>query len=230
MRRALLLALLLAVSSPAQASGLRVLGSWTLSPDTSFDVFSSTDWRSDLDVSFSYTFLYAARLFLLDVEGGYRYTTRIEDTLYDLYSTSLDGHSMYLGLRFQARIDRPYIEWLQPYVRIDFGWLWVNARLSRASMPMTDRTSNGFIYVGGGAQVTVPTSFIRNRLHIKATERFTLGFTYELGFYQPGPLRIRLAHEASSATDAEPIPVGGFAMGSLDLMGMVHSFGFVLTF
>lgn len=219
-------------ASPAHATGLRLSGQWLMADDSSFDTFSSTDVRPGVDVSFSYSVFYLGKMFLVDVEGGYTHYTQHSDTLFDTYSTQILGHAMYLGLRVQFRHDRDYIEIIQPYARVDLGWSWTRAQIgSSGDLPaMHDWASGGYLYVGGGIQITVPTAFIRNRLRIKATDRFSIGFTYEFGYLRPQPLKMRFSQPTGAAGGPEPIPIEGLTGGSLDLAGMAHNFGFVMTF
>jgi len=220
-------------AGPAHATGLRLSGTWVMAGDASWDAFSKTDQRPGLDVSFSYSVLYLGRMFLVDVEGGYLHFTAQGDRLFDTYDTEILGHGMYLGLRVQFRHDRDWWEILQPFVRVDLGWSWTRAEIGSgaADLPdMHDWANGGFIHVGGGLQVTVPTAFIRRTLKIRATERFSIGFAYELGYHRPAPLEMKFSQPTGSGDGAEPIPVQGLDGGTLDLSGLSHTFTFVVTF
>lgn len=223
----------LALAPEAQATGLRALGSYTLARDTSYDMFSFTDRRRGaLDLSFSYSLIYMRDVLLFDVEGGYLYHAPEGARVFSAYNTELESHSMYLGLRLQVRVDRKAFEWIQPYVRTDFGWMWSRAELKSGSdrAAMKDWGGGGFIYVAGGVQLTIPVFFIREKIRLRLTKRFSIGFMYEFGYIQTGPIKLKLRESGGGGGDVEPIPVEGFRMGSLDLSGITHTFGAVITF
>ncbi len=221
---------LLALPSIARATGLRIEGQWVTAGDSSFDVLSSEDVRSSLDVSFSYSVLYLKREVLLDLEAGYIHYMHHGDTLFDTFSTGILGHGMYVGIRLQFRHDADYLEILQPYIRADFGWAWTRVALKDADglLPgMEDWGDSGFIYAGGGIQITLPGVWLRK---IRLPGQLSIGFTYEVGYTQPGPIEIRLRPEPTSSEGPEPIPIDGVRLGSLDLAGLTHKFGLVVTF
>ncbi|MBW2262331.1 MAG: hypothetical protein JRG91_10195 [Deltaproteobacteria bacterium] len=235
MRRLAAIAFILtlaSVSAQAHATGLRAMGSWTMPKDSSYGALSSDEWRGQtLDLSFSYSFLYPGRIVLVDVEGGYIYNGEVQGSLYDTYPTDLEGHGMYLGVRFTARVNRKVLEWLQPYVRTDFGWSWNRVQISGASLPaMHDWGNGGFIYVGGGVQLTVPIAFIRKTMRIRLTQRFSIGLSYEFGYLQSAPIKVKFEPTPTNSGDVEPIPVHGFSAGTLDLSGITHRFGVVIAF
>ncbi len=225
-------AVVAAAPAPALASGLRIQGDSVSATDGSWDAFSATDKRAALDVSLSWTVVYLGKLFLLDVEGGYVHFAREESRLFGQYSTSVLGHGGYLGVRIQFRYDRDWLEVLQPFVRADFGWQWTRGAVQNAgegTAVLSDWGNSGFIFASGGLQVTVPARFIRDKLKIRVSPRFSIGFSYEIGWYQPGPVKFKLSQEGGGDGGVEPIPVSGVYLGSLDTSGLVHRLGFVLS-
>jgi hypothetical protein len=228
-----ILAIVVSVPSLAHATGLRALGSWTNPKDDSYGALSSDEWRGrTLDLSFSYSVFYAARVLLLDLEGGYVYNGEVSSSLYTAYPTDVEGHGMYLGVRVTARINRKAWEWLQPFVRADFGWSWSRVQVSSGyDLPsMHDWGNGGFIYVGGGVQLTLPIVLIRKKMRIRLTQRFSIGLSYEFGYLQTAPIKVNLEPSTTNSGDVEPIPVHGFGAGTLDMSGITHRFGAVISF
>jgi hypothetical protein len=226
-----LAALLLAPA--AGATGLRLNGDFLFARDTSYDVFSGKDQRGGLDLSFSYTFYYAGCAVLFDVEAGYMYFPPVEGTLFDAYPTTLLTHGLYGGLRVHLRIDRRYIEWLQPYVRVNGGAVWGKAELGAAGgqPSMEDWGSTGTVYAGGGVQVTIPTSvFKAKRKRLCLTKQFSFGMSWEAGYFWTGPMRFRLHPKGGTGGDVDPIDVEGVSLGALRLAGPMLRVSLVVTF
>ncbi len=232
MRRLAAIACVLTLATPAHATGLRAMGSWTNPRDDSYGALSSDEWRGrTLDLSFSYSFLYPGRIILLDLEGGYLYNGEVQGDLYGTYGTGIEGHGMYLGLRISARVNQKAWEWLQPYVRADFGWSWSRVEVAGTGLPaMHDWGNGGFIYVGGGVQLTLPIFLVRNKMRIRLTQRFSVGLSYEVGYVQMAPIKVKFEPSPTNSGDVEPIPVHGFGAGTLDLSGITHRFGAVISF
>jgi len=227
------LAVALLLSGSALASGLRINGDFVFARDTSYDVFSSDDRRGGLDLSFSYTVFYAGCAVLIDVEAGYTYFPPVEDTLFGEYPTSLLTHGAYGGLRVHLRIDRKVIEWLQPYIRLNGGWMWARAELGSggAGPAMEDWGSNGTVYAGGGIQITIPTGVFRKKGKRPCLpKRFSIGMSHEIGYLWSGPIRFHLDPKEDSNGNVDPIPIEGVGPGALDLGGMMVRVSLVVTF
>ena len=227
-------ALALLVSGNALASGVRLSGDFVFARDTSYDVFSSEDRRGGLDLSFSYTVFYAGCAVLFDVEAGYTYFPAVEDTLFSDYPTSLLTHGAYGGLRVHLRIDRKYIEWFQPYIRLNGGWMWAKAEIgSGGGGPvMEDWGSNGTVYAGGGIQITVPTAVFKKKKgrRICLPKQFSFGMSHEIGYLWSGPIRFHLDPREDSGGHVDPIPIEGVSPGALDLRGLMVRVSLVMTF
>jgi hypothetical protein len=225
-------ALAILLSGNALASGLRLSGDFVFARDTSYDLFSSEDRRGGLDLSFSYTVFYAGCAVLLDVEAGYTYFPPVEDTLFGDYPTSLLTHGAYGGLRVHLRIDRKTIEWFQPYIRLNGGWMWARAELGSGGGPaMEDWGSNGTVYAGGGIQITIPTAVFRKKgKRVCLPKQFSIGMSHEIGYLWSGPIRFHLHQNDGSDGGVDPIPIEGVGTGALDLRGMMVRVSLVVTF
>lgn len=217
----------------ALATGLRVNGDFLFSNDTSYDVFSSKDKRSGLDLSFSYSLYYAGCAVLFDIEAGYIYFPPVEGTLFGSYSTSLLTHGAYGGARIHLRIDRKYISWLQPYIRINGGWMWAKAELSSPGdgPSMEDWGNNGMVYGGAGVQMTIPQAMMKGkRRRVCISKYFSVGVGIEVGYLWTAPFRFSMTRKDDSDGKVDPIPVEGMDLGPLDLKGLMARFSFVVTF
>ncbi|MFH1438890.1 MAG: hypothetical protein ABIJ56_24505 [Pseudomonadota bacterium] len=225
-------ALLMTAPGPARATGIRLSGDFTYAGDDSYDVFSSQDERRGLNASFSYTLFYLGCAVLLDLEAGYTHFPAEEDSLFSSYETSILTHGVYAGLRLHLRFERKWIEWLQPFVRIDGGWMWAKAEVAQGGggPKMADWGNNGFLYVGGGVQITIPVSFVKEKMHMCVSRRFSFGLSVEVGYFRPGPIGFSLGPDEDEDPDVDPIPVEGVSLGSLDLAGLMVNFGLVVTF
>jgi hypothetical protein len=154
------------------------------------------------------------------------------DLLFGSYTTSILSHGVYGGARISLRIDRDVVEWLQPFARVDGGYMWAKGRLSSAAGGITveDWGSNGFIYAGAGVQVTIPVAFIREKMHICISKRFSVGLGAEIGYIKPWPMKFSMGQGGDGNGNVDPIPVQGVDLGGLDLEGMTVRFGLVVTF